>query len=291
MRSIKLFIPFAAAVVFTLSSCHKKETVEVDNETQSVVDNAVAEQEFMAIVPAVNGVAIKTKGTGADNNRTATSLCDSLHLVSGDTLWTNGGHVAPTYSLSFNSASCSPIPDSKVRTGDAWITFYGRLKLPNSRIVMQLLNYKAANSDPNKLISYQCDSIVVKTITNDPVTKIRVFNVKIYNGKCIGANGGWTTLYSTDRYIKHNMDNDDIQIWGSSTGTNREGRKFTVTVDQSTPLTKHKSCQFISSGILKLTPEGFKERSVDYSSGTGGDVCDENATFSVNGNTIAFKLK
>ena len=291
MRSIKLFIPFAVAVVFTLTSCHKKETVEVDNETQSVVDNAVAEQEFMAIVPAVNSVAIKTKGTGADNNRSAFVACDSLHLISGDTLFSSPTHVHPTYTLTFGNATCSPIPDSKVRSGDASIKFYGRLKLAGSRIVMQLLNYKAANSDPNKKISYICDSIVVKTISNNPVTKIRVFNIRIYNGKCLGANNTWTTLYSVDRYIEHNMNNDDIRIWGTSSGTNREGRKFTVSVDQATPLTKHTSCQFISAGVLKLTPEGFKERTVDYTSGTGTDACDEDATFSVNGNTVAFKLK
>lgn len=290
MRSVKFIIPLFAMALITLSSCHKKETVEVDNETQSVVDNAVAEQEFMSIIPAVNGVAIKTKGTGADKDRVM-AACDSLHLVSGDTLFSATNHVAPTYTLTFANATCSPIPDAKIRAGDASITLYGRLKTAGSRMVIKLLNYKAANIDPAKKISYICDSIVVKTISNDPIGKIRIFNVKIYNGKCLGPTNNWTTLYSTDRYIRHDMNNDDVQIWGTSNGTNREGRTFVVSVDASTPLTKHSSCQFISSGVLKLTPNGFKERVVDYTSGKGVDVCDDDATFSVNGNTIAFKLK
>jgi hypothetical protein len=294
MRSIKLIFPVVALAVMSLTSCHKKETVEVDNETQSVVDNAVAEQEFMAMVPATNGVAINTKGTGADKNKSMMPLspCDSLHLVSGDTNWTMAGHVPPTYTMNFNSTgagSCTPIPDGKIRQGILSIRLHGRVKLPNSFMVIKMLNYKAANSDPNKLITYSCDSMVVTTNSNNPVTGIRQFNIKIIGGKCVG--NGWTTLYSTDRYIKINMNNDDISIWGNASGTNRLNRTFTVDVPVGQPLTKHKNCQFISSGILNLTPNGFKTRTVDYASGTGGDACDDDATFSVNGNTVAFKLK
>lgn len=291
MKSIKLIIAVFVILAFSFTSCHKKETVEVDNETQSVVDNAIAEQEFMAVIPAVNGVAIKTKGTGAnDNGRSAIVPCDSLHIISGDTAFSSPTHVAPTYTMTFGTASCSPIPDAKVRAGDVKIKFYGRLINAGSRMVMNLINYKAANIDPLKKISYECDSIVVKTVSNDKTNKIRVFNVKIYNGRCVGPTGNWTTLYSTDRYIKHDEINDITYIWGSSNGTNREGRKFTVTVDQATPLTKKATCQFISFGILKLTPDGFKERTVDYSK-DGADVCDDQATFSVNGNTVPFTLK
>jgi hypothetical protein len=38
---------------------------------------------------------------------------------------------------------------------------------------------------------------------------------------------------------------------------------------------------------MELTPDGFKTRTVDY----GNGVCDDNATFTVNGSTVAFKLK
>lgn len=290
MRSIKFIVPFAAAFILTFTSCHKKETVEVDNETQSVVDNAVAEQEFFAIVPAVNSMAIKTKGTGADKNRSASAACDSLHLYSGDTLFSSPTHVHPTYSLTVANPTCSPIPDSKIRGGDVWIKFYGRLKTAGSRMVLTLMNYQAANIDPLKKITYSCDSIVVKTISSS--TTERVFNVKIFNGKCVGPPANpWTTTYTTDRTITHNFTTGDVSIFGTSNGVNREGRKFNVTVDPGTPLVKHESCQFISSGIVKLTPDGFKERTVDYTSGSGVDHCDDDAIFIVNGNKVAFKLK
>lgn len=290
MRSIKLFIPFLFVGLVTFTSCHKKETVEVDNETQSVVDNAVAEQEFMAMVPAVNNMAIKTKGTGAAHNRMA-APCDELVYISGDTTFANL-NSPPIFSVSIANSTCTPfIPDAKIREGVMTFTLYGRVKTPGSRIKIVMQNYKAANTDPNKKISYICDSIVLKTLVNEASPKVREFNMKIYNGKCIGANNGWTTLYSVDRTIRHEDAGDVIKIWGTSNGTNRENRKFTVEVAAGAPLVKRGSCQFISSGILNLTPEGFKTRTVDYTSGTGVDACDENATFSVNGNTVAFKLK
>ncbi len=283
------------AATITFTSCHKKETVEVDNETQSVVDNAIAEQEFMSMVPAANSVAIKTKGTGADANKSSVmpSPCDSLHYISGDTTFTNLLNP-PTFSMSLYSTgpnSCTPIPDGKIRDGLLFVTLHGRVKTVNSFMVFKLQNYKAANIDPTKKITYSCDSIIVKTLVNNPVTKIREFNIKIIGGKCVGPTNNWTTLYSTDRTIRHNMLTDDTWIWGTSSGTNRLNRTFTVDVPASQPLAKHKICQFISSGILNLTPNGFKTRTVDYASGTGGDVCDDDATFSVNGNTVAFKLK
>lgn len=290
MRSVKLIFSVAALTVLTLTSCHKKETIEVDNETQSVVDNAVAEQEFMSMVPAVNSVAIKTKGTGADANKIAAPCDDELHYISGDTTFLNL-NSPPIFSMTINNASCNPIPDGKIREGVIFVKLYKRVKTPGSSMRFILTDYKAANSDPNKKISYQCDSIVVKTVSNNPTTDIRIFNVKIYNGKCVGPTNNWTTYYSTDRTITHNMVTDDISIYGTSNGTNRNNRKFTVEVPQASPLVKKSSCQFISSGILNLTPEGFKTRTVDYTSGTGVGTCDDDATFSVNGNTIAFKLK
>lgn len=287
MKSIKFIVPVFVVLVISFTSCHKKETVEVDNETQSVVDNAIAEQEFMAVIPAVNGVAIKTKGTGAENNRPA-AACDSLRLVSGDTLYSSPTHVHPTYSLSFANTNCTPIPDAKLREGVMFITLYGKIKTPNSRMKFIMQNYKAANIDPTKKISYTCDSIIVKTISSNTVE--REFNIIIYKGKCVGPAGNWTTSYSTNRFIRHNFATDDVQIWGTSEGVNREGRKFNVVVDATAPLIKHAACQFISYGILKLTPEGFKERRVDYSK-EGNDVCDDQATFSVNGSTVPFTLK
>ena len=87
MKKIKFLstLVLASAVIFT-NSC-KKNTNEVDTETQSVVDNSICEQEFMQIQPSMNNMAIKTKGTGAQRLSSEASVmaaCDSLTYVSGD---------------------------------------------------------------------------------------------------------------------------------------------------------------------------------------------------------------
>jgi len=291
MKIVKGFLPLVVLALILNSSCRKKETVEVDNETQSVIDNAIAEQEFMGVIPAVHNVAIKTKGTGAESVKTAAAQCDSLTLLSGDTLYGQPGHVPPTYLLYLSNPTCSPIPDNKYRNGHLQIRLHGRIRTTGSYMVVKMVDCKAANTDPNKMITYACDSIVVTTVENNATTKVRVFNVKIIGGKCQAA--AWDTKYSTDRYIRHEYEStgSTIKVWGTSQGKNRQGRDFTVTVDSSTPLVKRENCQFISFGILKLKPDGFKERVVDYASGTGLDTCDDNATFTVNGNTVSFKLK
>lgn len=297
MKTFKILIPVIAFVFLTTTSCRKKETVEVDNETQSVIDNAVAEQEFMGVVPVVNAHAIKTKGTGADANKVM-AACDTLVLKNdgGSPLYFDdpiNNPIPPTYYLYMSNPTCNPIPDGKLRQGHLEVTLYGRPKTVGSRMLIKMVACKAANVDPNKMITYECDSMVVTTEINDTINDIRQFKFRIYKGKCVGAGGSWTTYYETNRTIRHEYSaaNNLIKVWGSSNGTNRQGRKFNVVVNAATPLIKRDNCQFVSFGKMELTPEGFKTRTIDFTSGTGVDACDDDATFSVNGNTVPFKLK
>jgi hypothetical protein len=282
-------IAFAAITCFT--ACKKKETVEVDGETQSAVDNAICEQEFMSIAPTVNNNAIKTKGTGASFNRLL-APCDTLIKISGDTLANAQGVYLnpPTFLLNLNNPACNPMPDSKNRSGSITIKLTKRVKVAGAQMIIKFNNYRT-NATPTNTngILYKCDSMVITTNTVAPTYS--EFQIKVVNGKC--EKDSWYITYSTNRTVRHehggdnNNANDITKIWGASNGSNRNGRNYTVTVDAGTPLVKATSCQYIQSGILKLTPDGFKERVVDY----GPNTCDEDATFTVNGQTVAFKLR
>ncbi len=270
--------------ILVFQSCSKKATLQVDNETQSVVDNAIAEQEFMAIVPASQQHAINTKGTGALGKSQATP-CDTLVKISGDTLWGKVGNVDPIYHLNISNNACSlTLPDSKTRTGLLSIRLTDKLKNPGAKMIIKMLNYKANNLD------YGCDSMIVTTISSN--TLFTSFNVKIVNGT-VKQGTNWTVKYNLDRtltnYPKGNPIGTEpyISIYGTANGINRHGKPFTASISEATPLIKHKNCQYIDKGILELTPDGFKLRTVDY----GNGACDDGATFLVNGNTIAFKLK
>lgn len=288
---------------FILSCKKNTKDPEVDNETQSAVDNAIAEQEFMGIVPTTNNHTIKTKSAGGTFKiGSALTTCDTLVKISGDTLWfTMPGQSSgpPTFTLAMNNSTCNPMPEGsggRYRQGTLWIRFLKKLQTPSTspNAIIKLINYKAS-FDPTRPISYMCDSILLTTVSNNSTTGERTIRVQIINGKC--QSSSWNTQYSSDRYIKiqtfKDMDptNDIISIWGMANGVNREGRAYTVSVSQNTPLIKHSNCPFISSGVLNLTPDGLKTRTIDYSSGTNQDICDDKATITVNGITFSFNLK
>jgi hypothetical protein len=293
------------AATLTLVGCRKKETVEVDNETQSAVDDAVAYQEYASIMPTVNNHAVNTKGTGANNNRSSSAPCNVLNFLNevatatvngkvfpaADTNLLNGKYIKiPVYQLDFSNAAttCSlSFSDGKVRTGIWTVYFTGPLTKAGSQVVIKLQNHKTLNK-----INYACDSIIVTTVTNNTVApKYIEYNVKLVNGVCTTSD--WTIKYTFDRTFKHypngvSGNSDPVtMMWGTANGITRQGKPFIVSTEASNPLVKHKSCEFIDKGATSLTPEGFKTRTVDFGNGT----CDDKATFTVNGNTVEFKLK
>lgn len=289
MKKFFLFLftlSFSSLLVFT--ACNKKEVVEVDNETQSAVDNAIADQEYMAVAPTVQSHAINTKGTSGQGK--GYGPCDTLTLISGDTLWGTQGHVDPTYTMNINNQACSQtMADGRFRQGALSVHLTGKIKTPGTMMIVKMLNYRAAN------VSYRCDSMVITTVELSPT--IQKFNVKLVNGVCQTNN--WVIKYRLDRtitfYPKGNGASGPVTyIYGSSAGTNRQSRTFAVSIPEATPLVKYSNCEYISGGIMDLTPEGFATRSIDFGYSISPAVyggCDEDASFTVNGNTVAFKLK
>lgn len=282
MKKIKFLsvLLITSSIVF-IGSC-KKNTKEVDTETQSVVDNSICEQEFMQIQPTTNNLAIKTKGTSAQRLAGVTGGCDSLTYLSGDTTTATGFNNTnpPTFEYNYSTCSLANV-DGVTRTGKLWIRFIGRPNTVGSKTIIKLINYKVNNA-----ITYSCDSIVVTTISNSVATK--KWNVQIVNGLCTGT--GWMIKYASNKDITLTTNstpalNDDVvSVTGSANGTNRDGRNFTVTI---TGITKPANCKHITSGTLEVTPQDFSKRTVDFGNGN----CDDDATFTVNGQTIAFKLK
>jgi len=286
MKAIKSPALFLCCwLVVFLGAC-KKETPVVDNEVQSVVDNSICDQEFMQIQPNVNSRAITTKGTGAVVKSMAVGPCDTLHLISGDTLWGQGGHVNPTFQ--FDMSNCVS-GDNVARTGTVTIKLTGKIKTPGSKMIILLNNYKI-----NGKVQYACDSMVITTVgtttvSSSPKPVTYTFNVDIFKGVCTSTDG-WVIkqdshkTITTDNKGTDNPFDDVTTITGTASGTNRNGRNFTVTVNE---VTKPANCKHITAGTLVLTPDGFNSRTVDFGSG----LCDDDATFTVNGQTIAFKLK
>jgi hypothetical protein len=279
MRKSGIFYGVVVALMLgfiSFTACKKKNTEEVDGEQQSVVDNSVAEQEFMQVQPNVNNLAINTKGTSV---KKGTATCDTLKFLGGDSTYTNASQP-PMWEYDYSLNCPSAILDGVTRSGKVLITYMGKPKTAGSKTILKLLNYKV------NAISYSCDSIVVTTNTVTPTTY--QYKVQVINGKCTGATG-WTIKFNCNKDITINLNNpggadDVIIITGTTDGVNRLGRGFHSVSNQ---LTKHADCKWISAGTLELTPDGFKTRTVNYGD---NDVCDDKATFTVNGQTVSFTL-
>lgn len=284
--AIKFLSLSVMVYVMIASIACKKKTNEVDSETQSVVDNSICEQEFMQIHPTVYNLAVQTKGTGAKKLMAGTELlsgCDTLAYVSGDTTYSNLG-MPPKFE--FNYSNCTAANHDGIgRSGIIAIQFFGKPKLPGTKSLITMLNYQV--NKPAGSVTFTCDSMVIKA--GIPTSTVRDFTVSVHNAVCTGT--GWVIKYSSVKTITINNNgtplqasDDVITVSGTSSGTNRNGKTFDVVINS---ITKPFNCKYITSGTVDVTPEGLNKRTVDYGSGT----CDDDATFTVNGQTIAFKLK
>lgn len=261
--------------IITLSSCKKK--TEVDTETQSVVDNALCEQQFMAIQPVVNDKGIRENGL-----KKMAATCETFSVIAGDTtdaapkdgIYDLG---AVTFQIDYGTVGCVG-HDGVYRTGKINITTLKKWKKYGNIVTVDLIGYKANN------VTY---SGQIKITLTDSVS----ITTEVINGHC--TNGTWNIDYAGTKTLKQTAGystkldaSDDIfSISGNSSGKNREGRNFTTSITNA--LIKKTNCKWISSGTLKLTPDGFATRTVDF----GNGACDDDATFTVNDQTISFKLQ
>lgn len=273
-KNIVLLSILIICSVITLNSCKKK--TEVDTETQSVVDNSICEQQFMAIQPVVNDKGITENGIKRINS------CETFTIISGDTTDANGDKVYDngpvTFQIDYGTIGCTA-NDGTIKTGTLNITTPNKWSaFTNSVVTIDLVNYKVNG------VTYSGQIKITKP-------SALIITCEVVNGHC--SNGTWNIDYAGTKTLTQiggqntpNIEADDVfSITGSSSGKNRENRTFTTSITSA--LIKKSNCKFITSGSLDLTPSGLKTRTVDFGSGT----CDDDATFTINGQTISFKLK
>ncbi|MDI1353565.1 MAG: hypothetical protein PSX36_01515 [bacterium] len=275
MRNVRLVLVCFSVTSLFIMACEKKESMEVDNETQSVVDYALVDQEIMAVFPAVFQHMARTPGAGAEAK--AGFVCDPFSYVSGDTV---SFKPNPVFSLDLSKTSCS-LPDGKTRSGKITVRLSGKFKLTGTSSVIKFENYSAAG------LLYSCDSMVV--LNKGSNTSFYSFGVKLLNGTCTGPS--FKISYACDKTMAVYAVGDASATgplasnYGSVQGTNRQGLPFLVNI--TTDIVKHNNCSYFEQGKMTIHPQGFKDRLVDFGNGT----CDDQATFAVNENTVAFKLK
>ncbi|MBL7930927.1 MAG: hypothetical protein JNL60_03440 [Bacteroidia bacterium] len=265
----KISLLILALILVLFSDCKKSDKNEVDNESQSVVDCSIAGQEFSALVSSVCYAAFNTQGLSPNVTLTNISACDKLIF---DTLKSDGRH----YRL--NASQYCSFPDGKTRSGLLTVRTPNDTLRLGSKITIWSSGYSCGD-----LILF-CDSITatIVAVNSDNV----LYDLRIMNGK-VQIGTGNIKCDVNGQLQNYNKNNNQYSILtGVINGINRGGGNFSSAIYR-TGIKKFRNCGYISEGFMELTPEGFKARTVDFGDGT----CDDLASFRVNENTVAFKLK
>ena len=273
------------AVIASFNSCKKDEP---DTETTSATDNSICEGEFSRLFMHANGIAVGDSGVqvmkGIDIP-IPLNLCpdyktDSVDIANGFpiTMWLEYGHDNDGDSIYESSCTGN---DGKERRGIIKAVFDKPWHLVGSKVTMYLQNYFV--KDTKDEIEYEGTITVTRGVNS--------FTQTISNGECWTSS--WNILWNSTRTITTVLNDstsifdDVVYIKGSADGTDRNGKKFSVSIDDSNPLVRKMGCTYIVKGTQTLKLEGKKDRTIDYGDGT----CDNKATLTIGGNTFEFSLQ
>ena len=271
MNKTKIFktIFFSSAVLLLSYACEKLQQEKVDTETQSAVDNAIAEGSFTSIFPVVNDIGVNDDGV-EKTSMLNDSNCYTITRINKDSV-----------IIDYKNGCVDQL--GRLNKGIIIAVFHGKWEEIGSKIVVTFQDFEI------DLLKYEGQV----TFSRDGEYK---FSRKIEAGKLINPN--WTVLYaglqtleqiegfSKNPSIKDTVISDNIYRYtGSTAGTNRKGLKYTSEITQ--PLIKKESCNYIESGIYQITPDSFPSRIVNFGNGD----CDSKATVTINGKVYDFDLK
>lgn len=250
-------------ISFFLLSCHRER--ERDNVVAR--DAAFAEQLYGDVFNIVNSVASSTDGI-----RTLELPCVDTVIV--DTL-----SFPKTLVIDFGEDDCFG-NDGRVRKGKILVSLTGRYSHEGTTISVTTDNYRVDQAVVN----------INKTITNAGLNaQAQPYFLVEITGEIVTNEGSMT--YSSSRvrtwvngFSTTDWQDDVYEITGEASGTNRNGKAFSVNIEQA--LRMELNCAWISSGKLRIEPEQGESRLLDFGSGncnSGYTVLVGDETYIVNG--------
>lgn len=282
-KNLNFIVLFILTISMVTFSCRKDEKEdEVNNETTTAQDNALAQNMFDDVKKVVEETANDEGQTGKVANFFGT--CASVTINPN---WIDSTQYWPkTMTIDFGTSNCLG-NDGINRRGILTVTLTDRYRNAGSVLTVLPQNYFV---NDHKIEG-------TKTLTNNGRNSSNnlTFSVQVTNGKITFPTGESTTWNSTrtNEWIAGESTTwynsggllaalcDDVYlITGSSSGVNRNGLSYSVNI--TSPLRKELCCRWIVSGSLDIVPNGLLTRSVNF--GTGN--CDATATVTIAGNTF-----
>lgn len=288
-KPIYLMIAFAVAcgMIVSVSSCKKSK---LDKETTTDEDNSLAEDMFDDVHKNVSDAAVSEAGVKSAGSYSFTNACTGLVKTFIDannktiTSATKKDSIAFPVSLTMDFGNGVTCDDGRTRKGKLLSTLTGRHNTPGSVITTTLQNYYVND--------YKVEG--TKKITNKGNY---TWEVVVTGGKITSPENkivSWESTKTRTQTVGQATDSiifDDVYtITGSASGINREGRKYTLTIKEALQL--QMNCgggriPEVTKGKVEIQPEDLTARTVDFGNGT----CDNEASVSVAGNTLTFKLR
>lgn len=261
---------FFLILIISLSSCDREQ--EVDNESQTTTDYAYCKMGFNTIIPTTNNITVNEEGV----REISAYSCANITLFSGDTTNWPANNDTLVYEVNYGIGCVDH--DGRLKQGKLWVSFISDYANAGGQVKIVPESYRVDG------IEFQGEIL----LSNNGNYQ---FSQTITGGKCLTSD--WTISYegtTTTTWLGGNGTpadpSDDIyQISENSSGTNRNGRTFSVST--ISPLVKYSNCKWISSGVVDITPSGLATRRIDF----GSTGCDGEATISINGNTFNFEMQ
>lgn len=295
--ALMLAFAFLGGTVFTTSSCKKSR---LNKETTTDEDNSLAESSFDDVDKTASEVAVKEEGVksrlapGSMPEYTFGSTCATVtHADANGNIYASTSNGVTT--IVDSAIFTAPFPrvitidfgtgctgsDGRTRKGKIKATITGKFWAVGTVITHTLENY------------YVNDHHVegTRTVTHSAAEAwdIVVSGAKITDpdGKTITWESTRTRTRTSGMSTPFNIFDDVYSITGTASGTNRDGRNFTVNITTALQLQACNWIAEITKGVIEIQPEDLKLRTVDFGDGS----CDNEGTVTVGNKTKTFKLR
>lgn len=260
--------------IFTFTACRKNINIEEDTgyaNDHATLEKVYSDAQSIADEAGTDGALSNFKMIPSGN------ILGQCATVTRDT--TSIPHVL---TIDFGNSNCL-CKDGVYRRGQIIVKYSGRYRDLGHSHTITFNNYF---QNDNQVLGTKTVTYSSNDAQGNPIYDIEV------SGQIILADSAGTISWVSTR-TRHWIAgfstpawNDDVyEISGSGTVTRANGKTFQMQI--TTPLHIALDCRWIESGVVSITPENAKQRTLDYGNGT----CDALATLTVNGKTYNVTLR
>jgi hypothetical protein len=267
------------AISLMFSSCKKEDEKPVELEAEVAVEDTntgLAESdEVISISEDDMNYSQSSMRIAATNEASVTYTNAHGATV---TFTPKGTNATGSIIIDFGTNGIKSGRDNKTRKGKIITTFTGRYRMPGTTQIITFENYYVNGNrvEGTKVLTHTYENNTFSTTINVTGGKITFIDNSVLEWNSERVRN-WN-LNNTP----FNLEDDEFSVSGTCSGKSRNGKSFSAIISAVNPLIWKFSCfnesKFVAvSGIIRISPQGADERSVDYGNGT----CDRDVTISV----------